>query len=640
MFFIGQSLWGAQRISSLKYSPMAVLPVFCTALDNSNHHQLILYEVVIQVERLVTQHQDTITAPSWEEAVSVLELLVTKLSKVDNKHKQSVHEHLQATIGQLERLAMTDSYAGSRTRLYSLVESVSHISPDTSVIHLITYQQTMFLHPAREGWLDKLADMMDRLYSHETRQTIRLVMLNVLSEVVSSNLLLWEDLMMEKCVLPYLTSVDREQDRVVRLQAVQLVATFASKSSGCHLVDLVDILEKIVKKFAESVATTDTAVVFTKQDFDIHLEAVRGLIQCMKVKLYQGPASVAKRCFFCMVSVLDNIYDRPVYSEATGDIRLEIFRMLLSIRANRDYHLGLPRTSDTGDQDCGHYSFSPNVVCEKGEAELPEGTLVISLSRACMCVLRCLRDERDWSVLCQVLDRLPGTLQNKGLLSRYGKNISMFASALCSLFVPSHPLPTINTPAKFGRPEFHCAIYPVLAALASYNRNLEHDLRNKLIQCFECGLMSRTSNQVCIVALTAFIFQMSGSMYKLLPAVLLNLSKISATVHISIPMLEFLSTLISLPKVLASFSSKQFLSVFAITLPYTNPFKFNHYTVSLAHHVIIMWFLKCRLSNRRDFVKFIVKGLGSNVLQPFEEGNFRKEPVQNLASLNEDSSNR
>ena len=72
----------------------------------------------------------------------------------------------------------------------------------------------------------------------------------------------------------------------------------------------------------------------------------------------------------------------------------------------------------------------------------------------------------------------------------------------------------------------------------------------------------------------------------------------SATVHIAILMLEFLSTFISLPKVFASFSTEQFLSVFAITLPYTNPFKFNHYTVSLARHVIIM----CRLTQRKDFV--------------------------------------
>ena len=74
-------------------------------------------------------------------------------------------------------------------------------------------------------------------------------------------------------------------------------------------------------------------------------------------------------------------------------------------------------------------------------------------------------------------------------------------------------------------------------------------------------------------------------------------------VHIAILMLEFLSKLISLPKVFASFSTEQFLSVFAITLPYTNPFKFNHYTVSLSQHVIIRWFLKCRLTQKKDFVK-------------------------------------
>lgn len=55
----------------------------------------------------------------------------------------------------------------------------------------------------------------------------------------------------------------------------------------------------------------------------------------------------------------------------------------------------------------------------------------------------------------------------------------------------------------------------------------------------------------------------------------------------------------------ASFIGEQYMAVFAILLPYTNPFKYNHYTVSLAHHVIAVWFLKCRLPYRKDFVRFI-----------------------------------
>jgi hypothetical protein len=66
-----------------------------------------------------------------------------------------------------------------------------------------------------------------------------------------------------------------------------------------------------------------------------------------------------------------------------------------------------------------------------------------------------------------------------------------------------------------------------------------------------------------------------------------------------------ITALTRLPKVFASFVGDQYMSVFAISLPYTNPFKYNHYTVSLAHHVLAVWFLKCRLPFRRDFVKFI-----------------------------------
>lgn len=75
--------------------------------------------------------------------------------------------------------------------------------------------------------------------------------------------------------------------------------------------------------------------------------------------------------------------------------------------------------------------------------------------------------------------------------------------------------------------------------------------------------------------------------------------------------------------------------VFAISLPYTNPHKYDHYTVSLAHHVIAGWFLKCRLQLRRNFVNYIIKGFETNVQMPFEE-----LKNQDFSAVNEDSSNR
>ena len=65
---------------------MAMLTVFCTDLDNVSY-QLVIYEVMIQVESLVTSLQDTITARP-----------VTKLAILDSNYKQSVHEHLQVNL--------------------------------------------------------------------------------------------------------------------------------------------------------------------------------------------------------------------------------------------------------------------------------------------------------------------------------------------------------------------------------------------------------------------------------------------------------------------------------------------------------------------------------------------------------------
>ena len=90
---------------------------------------------------------------------------------------------------------------------------------------------------------------------------------------------------------------------------------------------------------------------------------------------------------------------------------------------------------------------------------------------------------------------------------------------------------------------------------------------------------------------------MKASMRTLISNLLLNLSKISATKSIATPMLEFLSTLIRLPELFNSFIDTNYMSVFAITLPYTNPLRFDEYTVALAHHVIVMWFLKGNNSN-------------------------------------------
>ena len=244
VFFIGRSLWGERRIPSLRYSAMSVLPFLLSSLDCS--HQGVMFEVSVQLQELVVSQGEVLTAPEWEEVVNVLECLVSRLEGCTDK-REEVHQHLKTTIGQLEALAMTDRYSGSRSRLYGLVEKVAHLCPEASVLHLLAYMQSTVLHPARGGWVDRLAGLVDTFYCRDGRRGVRLRALQVLGEVVTANLSLHGERLLEVCVLPHLAKIEEEEDHRVRVEAVQVVSQLASQATGPKLLELVDILETCCK---------------------------------------------------------------------------------------------------------------------------------------------------------------------------------------------------------------------------------------------------------------------------------------------------------------------------------------------------------------------------------------------------------
>lgn len=134
-------------------------------------------------------------------------------------------------------------------------------------------------------------------------------------------------------------------------------------------------------------------------------------------------------------------------------------------------------------------------------------------------------------------------------------------------------------------------------------------------------LLLTDTAKTCVVALTISALEMKETMYKLLPGVLLNLSKISATVSIAPNILEFLSTLNRLPEVYSSFVEEQYLSIFAITLPFINPFKVSIFNLSLklrAHPIVTNFFFT--VQSLRSFLGTSCRLSVVPVLQiPFKE---------------------
>ena len=647
---VGRSLWGNQRIEQLdSYSPMTILPTFAQALQCNN--PLVIFEVTFQVDSLVKNCCYDLRATGSDAVLSLVEMLLTTIPKKVSKDvmQSNMLRCVHNIISTFEKLVSEKKYVGSKHRLYSVIDQCSCDRQEQSVINLLTYRSNE-IYPTKQGWIAMLNEMMEKYYRLEKRSSIRLKSLAIMMEVLRSNRQIYEEEILVRVVLPLLDTINQEDYDDVTIQTINALATICMESSTKHCLDILEAFTKVIERplFLKS---KDPLIRWTEKSHDDISSVIKGLIDIICAKVCHSSAFIVEKAYSILVKHLEDNYDNPDVFGHTGEIRANIFRLFMRMRANESSHLGIEDESNKDQPQVEHKTkdivhFSPFLICQQprvsrernpsGHSESNSAPIMetnvtyISLTKACLLVIKSLSYERDWQVLKLILSEVPSVLQNKAILSRYGTALYAFVNPLIDLTKNNSPYPDCLTNIQTSRllkSEFQQHVYPVLAAMAPYNEYLESTTTRALINALQNGLLSRDCNRFCIVALTACALEMRKSMYAKIPEVLLNFSKISPTTQIATPMLEFLSTLIRLPDIFTSFTDTNYMSVFAIALPFTNPFKFDEYTVSLAHHVIVMWFLKCRLAYRQNFVTFIISGLNSNVLSNFEDGGFRKGAV-------------
>ncbi|XP_043945122.1 tuberin isoform X2 [Protopterus annectens] len=634
VFFVGMALWGAHRVNYLKNTPTSVLPSFLKALTCPN--AVVSYEIVLSITRLIKKYGRDLTVVTWDILLEIIEKLLQQLQTLNSPELKTVVHELLSTV---EELYEQKGYHGSEEKFFGIIEGCADQRMETSVLTLISYR-AQSVHPAKDGWIQALHKLMDRFFRSESRSTIRVDVLKVLSFVLSINRQLYEEELIESVVIPQLSHITEDKDHLVRKLATQLLVDLAEECSNHHLSNLLDVLEKVISHPLHSPLTVETGDkdVHSVMPFEDVKVAVSGLLDILQIKLFSLPASHASRVYDLLICHMQSHYKNMYCSSTANSVRLKVFEFLLCLRADSLHRLGIPSKN-------GALRFSPYCLCELGsESEKrvtekkppgtgspPAGSLSASsqantirmgylpYSQIFNLFLLCLRLEEDWKVLKIVLDKLPETLQNKVLILTSPCNIDQLCTALCVMVTDRTISDRLRgTPDGFSRTDIQLAVVPVLTALTSYHNYLDQVRQRELIQCLEAGLIYRCAKQ-CVVALTMCTIEMPDIMMKLLPALIVMLTHISATVTMASPMLEFLSTLVRLPHLYANFVAEHYVSVFAISLPYTNPFKFNQYIVSLAHHVIAMWFIRCRLPFRKDFVQYITKGLRSNALLPFDD---------------------
>ncbi|XP_060063485.1 tuberin-like isoform X3 [Ylistrum balloti] len=663
VFFVGMALWGSKKVPTLKHTFSSVLPSFLQVLSTNSH--IVAYEVVLSIHRLVKKYGKDLQHVTWNIVMDILEGLL-KLMEVSVPNQPPLDPRMPVDfhdiLSIIEDLHMHGHFAGCVSRFFKIIEMCASKRPESSVSMLITHHAQMIL-PVKENWIQNLYSLLEKYFRQESRTMIRTKALAVLSFVLSVNKHVHEDELINNVVLPHLGHIDQDSDPEVRKVAAEMLLCLAQSCSHQCFLHIIVLLEKLIDKPVVAIVTTpypSTEGGETLQQHDeSHLVDIKtgilGLVDLLRIKLYTYPSSECLKIYQMVVGHIRTQYNNSQdYSSHTAAvIRKAIMTALLEMRSDSLSRMGFINKEQDNllkfspyivcelrcDDDTLSVPSSPNPVPKDSSKFLWTSASLLNYTEAFSLFITCLKHDLDWQVIECVLVNLPLLLQNKTLiLSTQGDLIDTLCHVLCAMVNDRQlgfPEKLTSVPfGKFTRSDFHAYIFPVLASMVSYHKYLDRNrqLQKELIKCLEFGLVSKCA-KLCTNALRLCTLEMQEVMMRQLPSVLLQLSKISATVSMAIPVLAFLSSIVRLPKMYANFVEDEYMSVFAIALPYTNPFKFSHYTVSLAHHVIAIWFIRCRLPFRKGFVKFIQKGLRANVLQLFEENSM-------LQLQNEDSSDR
>ncbi|EPY88948.1 tuberin [Camelus ferus] len=570
-------------------------------------NEVVSYEIVLSITRLIKKYRRELQAVTWDILLSIIERLLQQLQSLDSPELRAIVHDLLTTV---EELCDQNEFHGSQERYFELVERCADQRPESSLLNLITYR-AQSIHPAKDGWIHNLQLLMERFFRNESRSAVRIKVLDVLSFVLLINRQFYEEELINSVVISQLSHIPEDKDHQVRKLATQLLVDLAEGCHTHHFNSLLDIIEKVISRPLSPPHELEER---DMEAYSASLEdvktAVLGLLVILQTKLYALPASHATRVYEMLVNHIQLHYKHSYTLPIASSIRLQAFDFLLLLRADSLHRLGLPNKD-------GVVRFSPYCVCdymepERGSEKKPSGPLSpptgppapaapapagpavrlgsLPYSLLFRVLLQCLKQEADWKVLKLVLSKLPESLRYKVLIFTSPCSVDQLSAALCSM--------------------------------------------REMVYCLEQGLIYRCASQ-CVVALAICSVEMPDIIIKALPVLVVKLTHISATASMAIPLLEFLSTLARLPHLYRNFAAEQYASVFAISLPYTNPSKFNQYIVCLAHHVIAMWFIRCRLPFRKDFVPYITKGLRSNVLLSFDDTPEKDSFRARSTSLNE-----
>eukprot|EP01134_Creolimax_fragrantissima_P000767 CFRG0767T1 len=661
----------------------------------------------------------------------------------------SFRHHLDGVLQKIEALYENPNFKGASQHLIEMFDHYRNDRPEESVLLWLGHHKKL-LEPSRNGCIERTCLMMDNYFVNETRPAIRMKALSILQDLVNDFRLMSEDLFIKNIILVYLKDIHiNDADPYVRRLGIQLIGDIAKdtvhplyfnelmallqkaaatcppgttsvslnsegssprskRSKSTRLSVIEDTITKLANPLASVTMATGTSDGTTTpstehvggdvgedgdegvshEEVQLHVAfvAIKAIIDIFKHKINLLPSSQALQAFELILWNAQTYYRNISKSAVANQCRLEIIKLITSVRADSTYNIYLCTEANTnGDSSIPFYtaeSASPYIRCAKavakatldleagenhnsavgGERELYSepvspvgvrkhsiqpivanaatgaynaqsaygvfGTITsypighqkmmpvissLNLKLAMDVMYTCLIHETQYECYDVALQGLLAMFRKKNLIMGSGIDPSYLCQSLCGLIMKDKlAFHVVNIPSPGGsRWQLYVFAYHILVLMVSYQQAFSRSLKDDLLACFRKGLVSKWRNltKPCIYALRLCCLELQQPITRMLPHILNDLNKVSSKASLAIPILEFLSGIIRIHKLYANFTEDHYKIIFGLVLNFADHARYPLYTVALAYHVITVWFIRCRMSNRLKFAKYIVDRL-------------------------------
>lgn len=525
--------------------------------------------------------------------------------------------------------------------------------------------------PTQSGWLRQLNLIMERFYRHEKNQAIRIATIEHLKEITNINRACYEEEILEKVVIVVFSDIAQEQDVKIRVAVCKLILDICSHCESKRCLELLDILDKVISHPFDLYALENIAR--SEHELEDCIAVVNGLIDLFLEKLHQQPSNHAVKIYHILIEHLEKHYQQQRVFDNATKIRYSIINWMLKVRANGSFHIGYPSPRLISDNikyshflaienEVQHQPLTPGLqeITSNDERNVDpiriDNITTLSIKRGCKIIVKCLELERDWPTVQLVLRELPKIMQNKTLIQGHG-DVDILARTLSKLFHISYSRDQLNERFSIQsngqhaeQKDFRALVIPAIASLTTYNNFLSVLTKKKIVEILKMEVRMDGNLSISVQAFTILLMERCDIFERQLADILLAISKVSDTVLVALPILEFMSTITHLPYSFINLNQKQFSYVFATCLPYTSPHRYDHYIVSLAHHIIASWFLRSRLQWRKGYADYIIEGIAKNIDKSMQDSKHQQiqKPIlpdatndsKTIPLVNEDSSLR